>query len=54
LNRFYGGGAVKTFDGGYMKLKKPLNKNQVEGREPIGLYKGQWMYLNGDKIAVPN
>ena len=54
LNRFYSGGAVKTFDGGYMKLKKPLNKNQVEGREPIGLYKGQWMYLNGDKIAVPN
>lgn len=54
LNRFYSGGTVKTFDGGYMKLKKPLNKNQVEGREPIGLYKGQWMYLNGDKIAVPN
>ena len=54
LNRFYSGGAVKTFDGGYMKLKKPLNKNQVEGRESIGLYKGQWMYLNGDKIAVPN
>lgn len=54
LNRFYSGGAVKTFDGGYMKLKKPLNKNQVEGRESIGLYKGQWMYLNGDKVAVPN
>lgn len=54
LNSFYSGGAVKTFDGGYMKLKKSLNKNQVEGREPIGLYKGQWMYLNGDKIAVPN
>lgn len=54
LNRFYSGGSVKTFDGGYMKLKKPLNKNQVEGRESIGLYKGQWMYLNGDHIAVPN
>ena len=54
LNRFYSGGSVRTFDGNYMKLKKPLNKDQVEGREPIGMYKGQWMYLNGDKIAVPN
>lgn len=53
LNRFYSGGAVKTSDGGYMKLKSPLNKNQVDGKESIGLYKGQWMYLNSEKIAVP-
>lgn len=53
LNRYYFGGRVKTYDGNYMDLKKPLNKDQVEGREPIGTYKGQWMYLNGDKIAVP-
>lgn len=53
LNRYYFGGRVKTYDGNYMDLKKPLNKDQVEGRESIGVYKGQWMYLNGDKIAVP-
>ncbi len=53
LNRFYSGGAVRTSDGGYMKLKNPLNKNQVDGKESIGLYKGQWMYLNSEKIAVP-
>lgn len=54
LNRFYSGGTVKTFDGGYMKLKNQLNKNQVDGKESIGLYKGQWMYLNSEKIAVPH
>jgi hypothetical protein len=31
---------VRTSDGGYMKLKNPLNKNQVDGKESIGLYKG--------------
>lgn len=54
LNRFYSGGAVQTYDGGYMKLKRPLTKDQLEGRQPLGLYKGKWMYLNGDKVAVPN
>lgn len=53
LRRYYFGGRVKTYDGNYMDLKKPLNKDQVEGRESIGVYKGQWMFLNGDKIAVP-
>lgn len=53
LHRYYFGGRVKTYDGNYMDLKQPLNKDQVEGRESIGVYKGQWMYLNGDKIAVP-
>ena len=53
LRRYYFGGRVKTYDGNYMDLKKPLNKDQVEGRESIGVYKGQWMYLNGDKVAVP-
>lgn len=53
LRRYYFGGRVKTYDGNYMDLKKPLNKDQVEGKESIGVYKGQWMYLNGDKIAVP-
>lgn len=53
LRRYYFGGRVKTYDGNYMDLKQPLNKDQVEGRESIGVYKGQWMYLNGDKIAVP-
>lgn len=53
LRRYYFGGRVKTYDGNYMDLRKPLNKDQVEGRESIGVYKGQWMYLNGDKIAIP-
>lgn len=53
LRRYYFGGRVKTYDGNYMDLKKPLNKDQVEGREAIGVYKGKWMYLNSDKIAIP-
>ena len=53
LHRYYFGGRVKTYDGNYMDLKKPLNKDQIDGRESIGVYKGQWMYLNGDKTAVP-
>lgn len=53
LRRYYFGGRVKTYDGNYMDLKKPLNKDQIEGRESIGVYKGQWMYLNSDKTAVP-
>ena len=52
-HRYYFGGRVKTYDGNYMDLKKPLNKDQIDGRESIGVYKGQWMYLNGDKTAVP-
>ena len=53
LRRYYFGGRVKTYDGNYMDLKKPLNKDQVDGKESIGIYKGQWMYLNQDKTAVP-
>ena len=53
LNRYYFGGRVKTYDGNYMDLKKPVNKDQIDGKEAIGIYKGQWMYLNKNEVAVP-
>lgn len=53
LNHFYTGGKIRTYDGGIMTIKKPLTKDQVDGKQSIGLYKGKWVFLNKEQVAMP-